>query len=434
MKTNFLFLMLIIFSVSVQAQNVPSPGKQQSKPIVLTNATIHYGTGEVVENGELLFIDGKIVAIGNTVNRPENAEVTDYTGKHIYPGIIAANTILGLSEIGALRQTRDYNEVGNLNPNVRSIIAYNTDSRVTPTVRSNGILLAQIAPRGGRISGTSSVVQLDAWNWEDAAVHTDGGLYLNWPRSMRYSGWWAQPGGWEKSKNYDDQVEEIETYFAQAQAYSKRNTKTENLRFEGMKGLFSGDKKLYIRVNRAKDIIAAVTFGKQFNITPVIVGGAESYLITDFLREKQVAVILDAVHRTPTTADTDVNLPFKIPSVLHDAGIHFCLSYADYWQVRNLPFQAGTAAAHGLGKEEALRSITLSAAEILGIDEHFGSLETGKSATFIVTEGDLFEMQNGNVIDAYIQGRQVNLGNKQKDLYKKFSNKYNQETVLPAEN
>ena len=427
-------IVFIILPFLLSAQSVPTPGKAQSSPIVLTNATIHIGNGDVIENGSIVFTDGVISAIGTNVNQPANAQVINYTGKHIYPGIIAANTILGLSEIEALRQTRDYNEVGQFNPNVRSIIAYNTDSRVTPTLRSNGVLLAQVAPRGGSISGTSSVVQLDAWNWEDAAVHTDGGLYLNWPRSMRYSGWWAQPGNWEKRKDYDKEISELETYFAQAKAYAERNAETENLRFKGMSGVFSNTKNLFIRVDRAKEIIAAVSFAQKYDVNPIIVGGSESYLITDFLREKGVSVVLDAVHRTPTTNDTDVNLPYKIPAMLQNAGVKFCLSYADYWQVRNLPFQAGTAIAHGLEKEEGLRSITLSVAEILGIDDEFGSLEEGKSATLFVSEGDVFDMYSSNIIAAYIQGRQIDLGNKQKDLYEKFSDKYEHEIVLPEQN
>lgn len=430
MKNLFLYLFLLIICLPGRAQSVPSPAKAQTEPIVLTNATIHIGNGEVLAKASIIFENGLITDIGSSINQPANAKVIDYTGKHIYPGIIAANTILGLQEIDALRQTKDYNEVGELNPNVRSIIAYNTDSRVTPTVRSNGILIAQIAPRGGLISGTSSVVQLDAWNWEDAAVHTDGGLYIDWPRSIRYTGWWASPGNWEKREEYDEEIAHLTTYFAQAEAYSQRNPNTKNLRFEGMKGLFNGGKRLYIRVDRAKEIIAAVSFAEKFDIKPVIVGGVESYLITDFLREKDISVMLDAVHRTPRTEDTDVNLPFKIPSILHEAQVKFCLTYADYWQVRNLPFQAGTAVAHGLEKEEGLRAITLSVAEILGIDDRFGSLQKGKSATLFVSEGDVLNMYSSNVIDAYIQGRRIDLGNKQKDLYKKFSNKYNHEINL----
>ena len=425
-----LTIALLLFALTnvVQAQSVPTPGEPQQGAILFTNATIHVGNGQIIENGSLLFTDGKITAIGNDFAREASTQEIDATGKHIYPGLIALNTRLGLNEVEALRQTNDYDETGSLNPNVRSIIAYNTDSRVTPTVRSNGILFAQVAPTGGRLSGTSSIVQLDAWNWEDAAVKTDDALFLNWPSSLTYKGWWANPGGWEPSKQYDEQVQELNSYFAQAKAYAEGNHNSKNLRFEGMEGIFNGNKKLFIVTDRAADMIAAVNFAKGFGITPVIYGARESGRITDFLVENKVPVVLNAVHRTPTFEDDAVNSPYELPSKLHKAGVDFCLSYADFWQVRNLPFQVGTAIAHGLPKEQGLQAVTLNAAKLVGIDKDYGSLEVGKSASFVVVEGDLFDMNTSNVTHAYIDGRKVNLGNKQKDLYQKFSDKYGQDT------
>ncbi len=424
-----LFVAFGVFGfISSQAQSVPTPATEQSQPIVITNATIHIGNGEVIENGFVIIQDGKITGVHATqeaVGLPAGAKTVDASGKHVYPGLIAANTKLGLTEVDALRQTRDFREVGGLNPNVRSIIAYNTDSRVTPTIRSNGIMLAQIVPEGGRISGTSSIVELDGWNWEDAAYRTDDGIHMTWPNSFRRSGWWAEPGGIEKSKAYDKTINEMRQLFSEAKAYSKGKSATKNLRLEAMKGLFDGSKKLFIRVNLAKDIISAVKFAQNFGLKPVIVGGSESHLITDFLKENKISLIINQTHRLPGHEDSDIDQPYKLPKILDEAGIAFCMALPGSWDVRNLPFEAGTAAAYGMDKERALRSITLDAAKVLGISDRLGSIEVGKDATIIISEGDILDMKTSNVVEAFIQGKQIDLGNKQKDLFKKFEKKYN---------
>jgi len=421
---NFLYLILFISTIIIgKSQSVPVPGEAQSQPIALTNATIHIGNGSVLENASILFENGKIANIGSSITMPNQVKQYDCSGKHIYPGLIAMDTRIGINEVEALRQTRDFREVGRLNPNVRTIIAYNTDSWVTPTVRTNGILIAQVAPEGGSISGTSSVVQLDAWNWEDASYLTDDALYLNWPTSFRFNGWWAEPGDVQKVDNYTKQLTELKTYFDQAKSYFDQKSGAPNLRFEGMKGLFDGSKQLFIRADEAREIISGVRFAQDYGITPVIVGGRESVAVADFLVENDVPVVLGALHRTPDFQDEGLFNPFEIPKQLSDAGVRFALTYADYWQVRNLPFQAGQAVAFGLDHEDALSSITLEAAKILGIDEKTGSLEVGKDANIVVSEGDLLDMMTNKVTMAYIQGRSVDLGNKQKDLYIKFSDK-----------
>ncbi len=429
---NLLYILLILGTFTItNAQTVPVPGDIQSQPIALTNATIHIGNGTVIENGTILFEGGKIVSVGPSVELPTKALVTDCSGKHIYPGLIAMDTRIGINEVEALRQTRDFREVGRLNPNVRTIIAYNTDSWVTPTVRSNGILLAQVAPEGGSISGTSSIVQLDAWNWEDASYLNDDALYLNWPTAFRFSGWWAEPGGAEKVDNYTEQLNELKAYFDQAKSYYETTPEKGNLRFEGMKGLFDGTKQLFIRADEAREIISAVRFAQDYGITPVIKGGREAVAVADFLVENNVPVVLDALQRTPDFQDEGIFNPFEIPKQLSDAGVTFALTYADFWQVRNLPFQAGQAVAYGLDMEKALQSITLDAAKILGIDDKTGSLESGKDANIVISDGDLLDMMTNHVSMAFIQGRSIDLGNKQKDLYIKFSDKFGHDYPTP---
>lgn len=432
MKKTILYILLSFLLIGTsQAQDayVPVPGAAPEGSTILYGGTAHIGNGKVIKNSLITLEDGKIKNISTSTVPPKAGNVINIKGKHVYPGLIAVNTTLGLSEIGAVRATRDYQEVGQLNPNIRSIIAYNTDSKVTPTVRSNGVLLAQVVPQGGRISGQSSIVNLDAWNYEDATYKADDGIYLSWPAMYTFKGWWAEPGGVEKNKNYDKALDEIRELFTQAIAYCNNDApSTTNLKLAAMCGLFDNSKKLFVRANSAKEIIAAVNFLKQYDIQLAIVGARDAWMVTDLLRENNVAVVLNKTHNLPRYADDDIDLPFKMPKMLQDAGVLYCISvgagWDGFWDQRNLAFEAGTAAAYGLTAEEALASITSNAARILGIDKQVGTLEAGKDATLIISEGDLLDMRTSNIEMAYIQGRLMNTDNKQKQLYRKFMKKY----------
>lgn len=414
--------------LSYSQSELPAPAAVQQGKITLTHATIHLGNGQVLNNATISFENGKITFLAEnpTFKTDETmGKAIDCTGKHIYPGIIAPNTKIGLDEIEAVRATNDFAEVGAFNPDARAIIAYNTDSRVTPTIRSNGVLYAQSAPQGGYIAGTSAVVQLDAWNWEDALVKEDG-IWMNWPGMFRRTGWWAEPGPYEMNKEYDKQVQTLKDYFSEARSYYQqgKHDKT-NLRFEAMKGLFDKSKKLYVNVDYVKEIQQVIAFADEYGIKLVISGGRDSYLLTDVLAEKNIPVILGTVHSLPNTNEDDVNQPYKTPGLLQKAGVLFCLSISEgFWQERNLPFMAGTAAAHGLTPEEALSSITYNAAKILGVDSTIGTLEKGKMASLIVSTGDVLDMRTSNIELAFINGRQIDLGNKQKTLNEKYLKKY----------
>lgn len=428
-----IFLLFLAHNSVAQSDyvTVPSPSAAQSEPILLINGTAHLGNGEVIENAAISFENGKITMVGDATKiklNKEGKKVIDCAGKHIYPGLIAANTNSGLSEIGSVRATRDNREVGTLNPSVRSIISYNADSRATPTVRSNGVLLVQVVPDGGTISGSSSVVQLDAWNWEDAAYALDNGMHLHWPSPFTFKGWWAEPGGIEENKKYQETLDGLHELFAAAQAYAKVAQHAEtNLKLEAMRGIFDKSAKLYIHTNAAKSIMDAIHFGKKYGVEVVIVGGKDSWQVTDILKETNTPVVLHRTHSLPNRMDEDIDIAFKTPKVLQDAGILYCITRgggSSYWDIRNLPFYAGTAAAYGLTKEQALSAITLNAAQILGIADKTGSIEEGKDANIIVVEGDILDMRTSNVTAAYIQGRTVDLDNKQKALYRKFMDKY----------
>jgi len=347
MRLIFCTILSCLFSISSFGQYVPTPAAAQSQAILLKGATAHLGNGDVIENAYIAFADGKLTVVGSAAVATgfNTHKIIDVTGKHVYPGFIAMNSVLGLREIGAVRATNDHQEVGSINSHIRSIIAYNTDSEVVPTVRSNGILLAQITPKGGLVSGQSTLVQFDAWNWEDAIVKADEGIHIKWPAQFTFS----RRTGAKKNEKQAEQIREIETFLHAALAYTKKDIIDDrNLKFEAVRGLFNGTKKMYIHTNEVKGIEASVLLAKKFDITPVIMGGRDSWLITDFLKKNEVAVVLNSTQSLPRYEDSDIDQPFKTPLLLQNAGVSWCFSHGDYWSQKNLPFIAGQAVAFGL--------------------------------------------------------------------------------------
>ena len=425
-------LLLFCASAQVNAQQIPAP--KQTKSVLILNATAHLGNGTVIQNSAIGFKDGKLtlVADASTIRLAENAYDTtiDATGKHIYPGFIAPNATLGLVEIDAVKSSDDEAEIGTFNPNVRSIIAYNSESKVVETVRPNGVLIAQVTPRGGRISGTSSVVQLDAWSWEDAILKENDGIHLNFPSGFKRSGSWFEPGIIEANKDYPKQVEEVNAYLINARAYNQTVSKERNIVLESTKGLFDGTKTLYIHADEEKQIVDAIQLAVDNQIKKiVIIGGFEAYKAASSLQKYNVGVLLRRVHEMPTSDDKDVNLPYKMAKILTEKGIIVGLENSgdhERMSVRNLPFLAGTCAAFGLDKEIALQLITSNTAKLLGIDATCGTLETGKDATLFISEGDALDMRTNKLSTAFIQGRNINLNTFQNKLNDKFKEKYGQ--------
>jgi imidazolonepropionase-like amidohydrolase len=437
MKKIKLFIFSLGIFTAVQAQETVYPAPQQTGTTVITNATIHVGNGQVLEHASIVMKDGKITAVGTSVTPPAGAQTIDAQGKHVYPGLILASSNLGLVEIGNVRASNDAREIGELNPNVRSIVAYNTDSKVINTLRSNGILLANIVPEGGLLSGSSSVVQLDAWNWEDAAYQTDGGIHFNMPTMMPRPRFGFGGGGGgtaggpsaqaDPVKEGLDQVDRIRTFLKEAKAYNAEATHEEtNLKFAAVKGLFNKSQKFYVHANTVKQMLVALDMAKEFGLDMVIVGGSDSWQIADLLKQNNVSVILSQPHSLPTAEDDDVDQPYKTPAMLQKAGVTFAINDDDgQTRGRNLMFNAGTAVTYGLTKEQALQAITLNAAKVLGVDKKTGSIEVGKDANIIISEGDILDMRSSQVIQAFIQGRNINLDDKQKQLNNRYLHKYN---------
>ena len=421
---SILFFLVIGNSVAQQ-----TPASKQTTAFSIEGATAHLGDGTVIENSLIMFNDGKISFVGSANMRIARlGKVINAKGKHVYPGFIAANSTLGLGEIDAVKASVDVQEVGSMNPHIRSIIAYNAESKVVESMRPNGVLMGQITPRGGRISGTSSVVQFDAWNWEDAGLKVDDGIHMNWPRSITFGRWWLGEDPSAKiSKNYGKSITDLEEYINSAKRYLSGNRNPKNLEFDAVEGLLNGSKKLFVHTHGEREIIDAISFANKFNIKLVIVGGDEAYKIADVLVKNKVPVILQRAHRIPSGDDSDYDFSYKLAKLLIDKGVTVAVGMngqMERMNTRNLPFYVGTYAAHGIDKEEALKMITSNSAKILGIDDKVGTLSVGKDATLFISEGDALDMRGNIIIEAFIQGRKLSLETHQTKLWKRYANKY----------
>lgn len=419
--------------------NIPPPPQQ--KPVLITGATIHTVSGAVISNGRMLFDKGRIVAVGSASEVPDaaGATVVSLPGKHVYPGFISANSSLGLVEVQAVRATVDSAETGALNPNSRALVAINADSELIPVTRANGVLAALTVPRanvGGLIAGTSALIQLDGWTWEDMGLVPEAGLHVFLP-GMRFNVSLypnLPPARLEEMQRLTTQrLKALEDAFESAAAYVKAQASGESLpvdvRWEAMRPVITGQRTVFMHADELPQLRYALGFAQRFGVKIAIVGGQDAALITDMLRERSAPVIIAGVHRLPLRRGDDVDAPFALAAKLAAAGVKFCIARGgttfDAATERSLPFEAGTAAAHGLSRDEALKAITLYPAQIIGAADKLGSLEKGKLASFIVTDGDPLEIQT-KVERIYIAGRELELRDKQTRLNEKYEQKYQQ--------
>ena len=427
-KIASILIVLIFISSEIIAQQ--TPGNDQKDAITLLGGIAHIGNGTIIENSAIVFENGVIKACvdASSSKIPYKGNIIDIKGQHVYPGFIAANTSLGLVEVDAVRASDDQREIGDNNPNINSLIAYNAESKVVESMRPNGVLIAQISPKGGRISGTSSIVQLDAWNWEDAVIKANDGIHLNWPNSFSRGRWWlGESRGYKQNPKYNSDLEKLSDYFKESVAYLNSNKEIINLAFESMNGLFDNSQTLFIHVDDEKGIIDAVNFSKNFDIKNiVIIGGYQAHLISEFLVKNNVAVLIQHTHSLPNFEDEDYNSTYINPKKLLNAGVLVGIhtGEASNFQTRNLPFYAGQVAAQGIDKEIALQLITSNTAKILRIDKTLGTLEVGKSATLFVSKGDALDMKSNQLTRVYISGRKVSLETHQTELWKRYSRKY----------
>ncbi|MEQ8770228.1 MAG: amidohydrolase family protein [Phycisphaerales bacterium] len=433
--TRFISTAIAALSVAnaAHAQDLTPTAPPQDHPIYISGATVHTATGDVIENGLVGFSEGRITMIGDAdflsrASLTQDTEVIDATGMHVYPGLIAPMTRLGLTEINAVRAMRDYNEAGSFTPEVRAAVAVNPDSTLIPVARTNGILVFGSAPSGGRIPGRLSVMRSDGWTWEDMAIDDGAGLIMNWPsvrpRHQRFD------SDTDAAKRIKEDLAELDAFFDAADAYVAAKDANANhptdLRFEAMRPMLAGDKPVFINANDLDQITTAVAWSLERGLRPVIVGGRDALGAAELLTRHDVPVILRGTHVFPKRDDSPYDEPFTMPKRLTDAGVRWCLDSADRdGNVRNLPYEAARAAAFGLDPDLALQSITRATADILGIADDYGSLETGKSATLFVTDGDCLEITS-NVQMAFIDGRRIDISNKQTELRDKYREKYQQ--------
>ncbi|MBL8516424.1 MAG: amidohydrolase family protein [Betaproteobacteria bacterium] len=418
---------------------VPPP--KQTRPLLIAGATLHTISGIAIPDGRMLIDKGRIAAIGTAASMPDAAgvEVLNLKGKHVYPGLIAANTAMGLAEVSAVRATVDLTETGPLNPNVRALVAVNADSELIPVARANGVLAALSVPRAGAaglIGGTSAVIQLDGWTWEDMAIEREAGLHVFLP-SMRSPA--AQNPQLSPQRIEDMQrtmqarLRTLDEAFESAAAYAKALSAGESVerdeRWESMRPVFTGARKVFVHADDIAQLRHALGFAERFALKIVIVGGADAPLIAPLLKAKDVPVIIAGVHRLPLRRNDPPETPFFVAAKLHAAGVKVVIARTggagDAARERSLPFEAGTAVAHGLPRADALRAITLSAAEVLGVADKLGSLDPGKLANFFVTDGDPLEIRT-NVERVFIQGRELPMTDKQTRLRDKYEERYRQ--------
>lgn len=429
MKKLYITLLAAITFLSGIAQQTPAP--KQSEAVTIVGAKAHLGNGEVIENSLIIFENGKITQVMDalTTKMQYRGQIINAEGKHVYPGFIAPNSTLGLVEIASVRATDDDEEIGEMLPHIRSLIAYNAESKIVESMRPNGVLIGQITPRGGTISGTSSIVQFDAWNWEDAVIKEDDGIHINWPNSFTRGRWWeGEPRGMKPNKDYAEQVMNLKRFFQNSRAYIAGDQKEVHLPFKAMGGVFSGEKKVFVHVNGEKEILDVLEFKKSENLKDlVLVGANDAHRVADKIKENNVAVLAKRPHSNPNQDDEDYDFSYKNAKMLQESGVLVGLESSGQMETmntRNLPFYAGTVAGTGMNKEEALKLITSNTAKILGIDDMVGTLERGKDATLFISEGDALDMRGNVLIKAWIQGREVSLDSHQTELYQRYSEKF----------
>jgi imidazolonepropionase-like amidohydrolase len=423
-------VVLVLTTIARASDNIPA--KPETQAILFTNAEIHTVSGDVVHNGQLLIDKGRIVAIGQAVDASAGVQRVDCSGKRIYPGLIDSNSELGLVEIDAVRATRDQSEAGSINPNAHAEVAVNPDSELIPVARSNGVLLALVAPGGGVISGTSGLVQLDGWTWEDMTLKSPIGMHVNWPSMSPRRGWRFREPDRDQLKKRDDDLKIIRDAFESARAYrtarsgsSAATTQPDfDARWEAMMPLLDGKMPLIVEANDQQQIQSAVAFAVNQKLRLIILGGYDAPRCAELLKKYDVPVIVDGVQRLPTRRGDAYDDAFTVPARLKEAGVRFCIAAnRSASMARNLPYHAATAAAFGLSPEDAVKSITLWPAQILGVSDRVGALEVDKDATLIVCDGDILE-EPTHVERAFIQGREIDLTNKQTRLYDKYREKY----------
>lgn len=397
-------------ALAVAQEVVPAP--PQRTPIALVGGTIHTVANGVIENGTIVFVDGRITAVGTAVQVPANAQRVDITGKHVYPGLVAAFSTVGITEIGSVDVTNDTSELGNVNPNVRAEVAVNAESRHIGTTRSNGVLVTLTSPSGGLISGLAAAMNLDGWTWEEMILEAPAALIVNWPNSG--------------SNAYEDSIAELEGIFDTARAYGARKQKGDGAtlrtdpRWDAMLPVFAGDIPVIVDANTVTQMRDAMAWAASEGVRLILRGGRDAWYMAEELAKAKVPVLLTSVNSGPNRNWEPLDASTGQPRRLHEAGVRFAIAGGSSAAYANrLPYEAGAAIAYGLPADEALKAVTLYPAQFLGIDDRVGSVQTGRHATLLITTGHPLEYST-MIEQAYIEGRKIDM----MDAHRRFFEKY----------
>ncbi len=431
-------LLSALLAVSAAASTV-TPAKRPAAPVLLKGGDIHTVSGGVLTKTDLLLVDGKFAAVGATFKAPAGTQVIDVTGKRIYPGLISASSPLGLEEIQSVRATVDTREIGTITPNVRAQVAFNPDSEMIPVARANGVLTVLTRPEvtsdtghpRSIIAGQSALMRLDGWTWEDMTVRARVGLHVYWPLMPINRGPRPLPGARDPQK---EQLTALRTAFTTARAYQRAKEGAAgqpvetDLRWEAMIPALKGEQPVFVHADDLRQISAALDWAREENLKLILVGGRDAWRVADRLKAADIPVIIDGTHNLPLRRDDGYDDVYANAGRLHAAGVRFCIVNAGDTKggatnARNLPYEAAMAAAFGLPPAEALKAITLYPAQILGVGAELGSIETGKRATLIVTDGDPLEIPT-QVLHAFIDGAQIQLHSRHTQLYDKYRQRY----------
>ena len=413
-----------------------APAVAGAGAIALTGATVHTVSGPVLESATVVIQDGRIAAVGRDAPVPAGATVVPCTGKHVYPGFVDANSVLGLVEVGSVRGTVDTDETGEVNPNIRAEVGFNPGSETLPVARLNGLTSALLVPRGGALSGTSALVHLDGWTAEDMTIAAPVALHIQWPSMTPVRAWWMTQSDEEQKKRRDEAVQRLRDAFGDARAYERALAAESapgiprhdrDAKWDGMLRALRGEIPVMIHANHLNQIRAALRFADEQGLRRIVlVGGDDADQVADELKARDIPVITGPILALPERGWEPYDQTTGLPGRLARAGVRFCVSNgggsSSSSNARNLPYQAAMAASFGLAKEEALRSITLYPAQILGVGDRLGSVEPGKIADLIVTDGDPLEIAT-QVEQVYIAGRPVAMESRQTRLFNHYDSR-----------
>ena len=413
---------------------------------LIRGATVHPVASAEIQNGSVLVQNGKIVGIGRNIAAPKGTRIVEGKGLHVYPGMIDSATEMGLSEIGAVRESVDVGEIGKFDPQLRAEIAINPSSEHIPVTRANGITSVIAMPmsagggggfgRGGGgsiITGQAALVHLDGWTWEEMEIKKSAGMGMRFPIipaiNPRFSGG-DFPGAktfTDSKKDYETELRELKEFFENARRYQKAKAAKEkgfqtDLKYEAMLPVLEGKEPLIIMASRERAIRDAVQFADQQKVRVIIADPRELGKMGTELKNRNIPAILGPTLALPLHEDDPYDAAYTLPDQFYKAGVKFAFGSFDNQFARDLPYQAAMAVAFGLPVDEAVKAVTLNAAQIWGVADRIGSIEEGKSADLMVTDGDPLEAKT-QVKLLYIKGKTVDLDNRHKRLYEKYLNR-----------